>query len=208
MHREHQVERPSLGQSWQLGLVAITVLSISLMGCGAQQEMSGRANTGTPSGSHDTPPPAAPGGHPSPLLSANFALLRTPPDGIPLAVRQAVAGSVPGVIWDLARRIQTSLPSKYWLVPGPARICVMAAHSSPPSTGTVCAGVSRALRHGIMNTSLDPISGRRTIVGVTPKGTRSVLIQSGASTTSVRVHDGRFVLRDSVSAPPDQVTLR
>jgi hypothetical protein len=46
------------------------------------------------------------------------------------------------------------------------------------------------------------------MVGVTPDGTRSALIQSGALTTSVRVRYGRFVLHDSVALPPDQVTLR
>ena len=188
-------------------MVAIITLSASLMACGAQQEQSGQAHTRTPRRSHDTRPPAALNGRISPLLSANFALLRTPPDGVPFAVRQAL-GSVPGVSGDLARRIPVSLPSKYWLVPGVANICVVARTPRSPSVGTVCANVSQALHHGIANTSLDLVSGRRVIVGVVPTGTHTVLVRSGATTSSVRALHGRFVLRDSVAAPPDEFMLR
>ena len=183
------------------------MLSASLMACGAQREQSGRARTRTPRGSHDTRPPAALDGRISPLLSANFALLRTPPDGVPFTVRQALA-AVPGVSWHLARRIPVSLSSKYWLVPGVAKICIVATTPSSPSIGTVCASVSQALHHGITNTLLNPISGKRVIVGVVPAGTRTVLVRSGATTSSVHALHGRFVLRDSVAAPPDEFTLR
>jgi len=183
------------------------MLSVSLTACGAQQEQSERAHTRTRRGSHDPRPPAALSGRISPLLSANFALLRTPPDGIPSTARQ-VAGSVPGVSWALARRVPVSLPSKYWLVPGVAKICVVAMNPNPPSVGTVCASVSQALHHGIANTSLDSISDRRVIVGVVPTGTRTVLVRSGSTTSSARALHGRFVLRDSVAAPPDEFTLR
>jgi hypothetical protein len=65
----------------------------------------------------------------------------------------------------------------------------------------LCASVDQALRHGIANTSLDPNSGERTIVGVAPKGAHTVLVQSGLSTTPVSVRGGRFVLRDSIPSP-------
>lgn len=189
-------------------MVAIITLSASLMACGAQQEQSGRAHTRTPRRSHDTRPPAALDGRISPLLSANFVLLRTPPNGVPFTVRQAL-GSVPGgVNGHLARRIPVSLPSKYWLVPGVATICVVATTPRSPSVGTVCASVSQALHHGIANTSVDFISGKRVIVGVVPTGTHTVLVRSGATTSSVRALHGRFVLRDSIAAPPDEFTLR
>ncbi len=110
--------------------------------------------------------------------------------------------------WNLARRIPVSLPGMYWLVPGVNDLCIVATIPRSPAVGTVCASVDQALRHGVANTSLDPSSGRRTIVGVAPNGAHTVLIQSGTSTTSVSVHDGRFVLRDSVPSPPDQLTLR
>jgi hypothetical protein len=110
--------------------------------------------------------------------------------------------------WHLARRVPLPLPDTYWLAPGVGHLCIVATSPESPAVGTVCAEVDQALRHGVTNTSLDPISGRRTIVGVVPDGTRSVLIRSGVSTAAVRVRQGSFVLRDSVSAPPDQVTLR
>ena len=110
--------------------------------------------------------------------------------------------------WRLARRIPVSLPGTYWLVPGARDLCVVATTPKSPAVGTVCASINQALHHGIANTLLDPISGKRIIVGAVPRGTRAVLVQSGSSTTSVRVHHGRFVLRDSLSSPPDKLTLR
>jgi hypothetical protein len=162
----------------------------------------------TPRASGDTLRPAAPGGRISPLLSANFALLHTPPDGIPPTARQALAGSVPGIRWNLARRIPVSLPGTYWLVPGVANICVVVTAPGSPSVGAGCASVSQALHHGIASTSLNRISGRRVMVGVVPTGTRTVIVRSGATTSSVRALHGTFVLRDSVAAPPDVLTLR
>jgi hypothetical protein len=142
------------------------------------------------------------------VLSDSFALLRTPPDGIPPRVKQALSDPIPGMSWSLARRVPVSATSAYWLVPGVENLCVVATIPKSPTIGSVCASTGEALRHGIANTSLDPTSGRRIIVGVVPKGTRAVIVRSGNLTTSVRVRHGHFVLRDSVSLPPDQMTLR
>jgi hypothetical protein len=207
-HREQQVERRSLGESRQLVLLLALMLSVSLTACGTQHARSGRTPMRAPRTSHDTRRPVAPDGRISHLLSANFALLRTPPDGIPPTVRRTLKVPVPSMRWSLARRVPVSLPGTYWLAPGVEDLCIVATTPKSPSVGTVCASINQALRHGIANTSLDPISGRRIIVGVVPKGTRTVLVRSGTSTTSVRVRHGRFVLRDSISSPPDQLTLR
>lgn len=110
--------------------------------------------------------------------------------------------------WDLAQRVPVHATSTYWLVPGAKDLCMVATTPKSPAISFACTSSSRALRRGIVHTSLDTISGRRTMVGITPDGTHSALIQSGALTTSVRVRHGRFVLRDSVALPPDQVTLR
>lgn len=207
-HREQQVERRSLGESWQLVLLLALILSVNLTACGNQHARSGGASTRTTRTSHDAQLPAAPEGRISHLLSANFALLRTPPDGIPTTVRRTLRVPVPGMSWGLARRVPGSLPGTYWLAPGVEDICIVAKTPRSPSVGTVCASVNQALRHGIANTSLDPISGRRIVVGAAPKGTRAVLVRSDTLTTSVRVHHGYFVLRDSISSPPDQLILR
>ncbi len=171
------------------------MLSMSLTACGAQQVRGGRA-------------PTVPDRRISHLLSVNFALLSTLPDGIPSIVRRTLRVPVSGVSWSLARRIPVSLPGAYWLVPGIENLCIVATTPKSPSVGTVCASVDQALRHGIANTSLDPTSGRRIIVGVVPKGTRTVLVRSGASTISAHVRHGYFVLSDSTPSPPDQLTLR
>lgn len=192
----------------QLGLLLAIVFCVSVTACGTQQAQSGQAPTRVPRASDKPLRPAPSGGRISPLLSANFALLHTPPDGIPLAANRALAASIPGIKWNLARRIPGSLPGRYWLVPGIANICVVARTPESPAVGAVCATVDQALHHGIASTSLDPISGRRVIVGVVPIGTRAVLVRSGATTSSVRVVRGHFILRDSAAVPPDELTLR
>lgn len=206
-HREHQVERRFPCWKRQLGLSLALMLSVSLTACGTEQSQNRQALTQAFRTSNDTLRRAS-DDRSSHVLSASFALLRTPPDGVPPRVRQALSDPVPGMSWSLARRIPVSAPSAYWLVPGIEDLCVVAATPKSPTIGTVCASINQTLRHGIANTSLDPISGRRIIVGVVPKGTRTVLIRSGNSTTSVHVVHGRFVLRDSVAGPPDVLALR
>jgi hypothetical protein len=184
------------GRVRHLGLVFAFVLSVGLTACGTSE---------APPETSQAPPPDEGA---SRRLSVDFTLLRTPPDGLPPGVRQTLKVPVSGMSWNLARRIPVSLPGAYWLVPGTEDLCIVATTPGSPAVGTVCASIGQALRHGIANTSLDPDSGRRTIVGVAPKGTRAVLVRSGPSTTSVHVRDGSFVLRDSVASPPDRLTLR
>lgn len=203
----HQVERRSPCGKWRLGLLLALMLSVSLTACGTEQSRNQQALTPTPQTSNDTLRRAS-DGRLSHVLSDSFALLRTPPDGVPPRVRQALSDPIPGMSWSLARRVPVSATSTYWLVPGVEDLCVVATTPKSPTIGTVCASAGEALRHGIANTSLDPTSGRRIIVGVVPRGTRTVLIRSGSLTTSARVRSGHFVLRDLVASPPDRVTLR
>lgn len=205
---EHQVERRSPCERWWLGLLLAFMLSVSSTACGIDQSRNGQTPTRTPQTSNDALR-STPDYRVSPhALAANFALLRTPPDGIPSYVSRKLRGPVPGMSWNLARRVPVPTTSSYWLVPGAGGLCIVATAPESPAIGTVCASANQALRHGIANTSLDTISGKRIIVGVVPTGTHTVVVRSGASTTSVRVRHGLFVLRDSVSSPPDQLTLR
>ena len=200
---------PLSRQGWQLGLLLAIMLMVCMAACGTQQAKSGRASERTPRASaNGTLRPATLNGGISPLLSANFALLHSSPDGIPLTTGRVLGKSVPEVRWDLARRIPVSLTGKYWLVPGAEKLCVVAMTPRSPNVGAVCASVTQALHHGIASTLLDPTSGRRVIVGVVPAGTRTVLVRSGATSSSVPALHGHFVLRDSVAAPPDELTLR
>lgn len=175
-----------------LGLLLALMLSVGLMACGKEEDGEDQALT--------QPVPRK--------LVANFALLRTPPDGIPPDVRRILSVPVPGMRWDLARRIPVSLPGAYWLAPGTEALCIVATTPESPAVGTVCAKVNQALRQGVTNASLDPTSGRRVILGVVPDGTRTALVRTDAATASASVHRGSFVLRDSVDGPPDEVTLR
>ena len=185
----------SLEERRQPGLLLALILFANLTACGSQQAVS----QSTPSQTDEDIPR---------LLLNNFRLLRTSVDGIPPDVRRTVRVPVPGMSWSLARRVPVSLQGTYWLVPGSEDLCVVATNPESPAVGTVCASVNQALHHGIANTSLDPTSGKRIIVGVVPDGTRTVLVRSGTSATSVRVRHGRFVLRDSVSSSPDLLILR
>jgi hypothetical protein len=182
----------------RLGLLPALILCVALAACGGQE--AGNEPV--------TEPGVAPARGVSPRLAANFALLRTPADGLPPAVRRILRTPVPGMNWSLARRIPVRLPGAYWLAPGANDLCIVATTPDSPAIGTVCASVEEALRHSVANVSLDTRSRERLIVGVAPDGTRTVFVRSGVSTSSARVRDGNFVLRDSVSAPPDELTLR
>lgn len=206
--RHCRPSRRSLCERWPLGLLLILLLLASLTAC-ASTEKSGRERASTRafgpsidilrSSSIDRVPRA---------LFENFALLRSSPDGIPSRLRQTLRRGITGMAWDLAHRVPVHETSTYWLVPGAKNLCMVATAPKSPAINFACTSVSQALRRGIAYTSLNTISGRRTMVGVTPDGTHFALIQSDALTTSVRVRHGRFVLRDSVALPPDQVTLR
>lgn len=207
--REHQAERSTVASGrWCSGVMLALILSVSVSACGAGREGSGQASNRTESIPSNVSRGSVTDDNISPLLLSNFPLLRTPRDGLPVAIRQSLRVPFAGMKWSLARQIPTSLPGGYWLAPGVNHLCIVAASPYSRSIGTVCATVNQALRRGIANTSLDPVSRRRVIVGVAPQGTHAILLQSGAETFSVRVRHGRFVLRDAVLLPPDQLTLR
>src|SRR4051812_38045855 len=96
------------------------LLLASLPGCGA--------SSSTPEGDAAAPRSVAP----PPVLrrvSARdadaFALLRTRPEGLPAAVRQALRTPIVGENWALAQRIDTAAPGRYWLVPGIGHLCIV-----------------------------------------------------------------------------------
>ena len=191
-----------------LGLLLALLVAAGLSACGSERDGTESGRAQPPRSSDEAPRPQAATVRVPRQVATNFALLRTSPDGMPIAVRRILKSPVAGMDWSLARRVPVSLPGRYWLAPGAEHLCVVATSPDSPAVGTVCATYGQALRNGVANTTLDPVSGRRLIVGVVPDGTRSVRIRSGSSTASVRVRDGGFVHRDSVPAPPDQLTLR
>jgi hypothetical protein len=144
----------------------------------------------------------------SPRLTAKFALLREPTEGLPASIIRRYRSPIPGIDLALAEPVSVPVPGAYWLTPGRRDICMVATSPGTPVIGTVCATVAQALRHGIANTTLDRSTGRRTIVGVVPDGTSSVIVKSRGSSEVVPVRDSHFVLRDRVDEPPNVVILR
>jgi hypothetical protein len=196
MYREHQIARRARRRTrWHFGLVLALVSLLALTACGSQGAGSGPTSTSRPS-------------MVSPKLTAEFALLRGPAEGLPASIKRRYRSPMPGIDLSLAQRVPVSVPGKYWLTPGRKDVCMVATSPGTPVIGTVCATVAQALRHGIANTSLDRATGRRTIVGVVPDGTRSVVVKSRGSSEPVPVRDDQFVLRDRVDEPPNLVVLR
>ena len=153
--------------------------------------------------------------HVEPRQSANFALLRTQPEGLPARVRAALRTPGFGVNWRLAQRIPVTLPGAYWLVPGNGYLCVVAMESlGTPGVSTTCAPTAHAVGHGIASIAISPPKpassgpGSRLIVGVAPDRTREIRVHTHGSVETTPVLEGIFVVRDSLAAPPDLLTLR
>lgn len=146
---------------------------------------------------------------------AKFAVLRTPPEGLPTAVQRVLKAPVFGSNWNLAQRLPVTVPGAYWLLPGDGYLCVVSQGSMGSSTiGTTCARTSQARQHGIAAiTVARAVPGShgaagRLIVGLAPDGTHQVVVHTGASAKTVQVLDEVFVLHDSTVAPPDYFVLR
>lgn len=143
---------------------------------------------------------------------ANFALLRTQPEGLPARVQRVLRAPTFGLNWKLAQRIPVALPGAYWLVPGNGYLCVVARESL--GVGTTCAPSSEALQHGIASITITPfrptrgVRPSRLIVGAAPDGTREVLVHTHGAVETAPVVNEVFVSRDSVDAPPDFLALR
>lgn len=141
---------------------------------------------------------------------ANFALLRTPPEGLPTAVRRVLRNPVFGSNWNLAQRIPATASGAYWLLPGNGYMCVISDESMGSNTiNTTCARALQARRHGIAAVTVtravpgSHLEAARLIVGLAPDGAHQVVVHTRGFTETVPVHDEVFVLRDSIVAPPD-----
>lgn len=147
-----------------------------------------------------------------PRQLAAFALLRTPPEGLPTTTRRILSGPAFGINWNLAQLIPVKSPGAYWLVPGNGHLCVISkGMMGGPGVGTTCAATAYAIAHGIADISIAPPNVKhraRLIVGVVPIGTREVIVQTHGSISATQVHHGAFVLRDSILAAPNVISLR
>src|SRR5918995_6105262 len=54
-----------------------------------------------------------------------FSLLRSPPEGLPARVTEALHQPSYGMNWRLAQRMPVELPVDFWAVPGRGAICIV-----------------------------------------------------------------------------------
>jgi hypothetical protein len=150
-----------------------------------------------------------------PRQRANFALLRTPPEGLPARVGRLLDAPIVGMNWRLAQRIPVNLSGAYWLVPGDGHLCIV-DHGSlgNPAAGTSCARTADALTQGVASITVTrPHAGvyadeARLIVGVAPDGADEVRIRTRDAVARAPVVGSTFVLRDALVAPPDKISWR
>jgi hypothetical protein len=141
----------------------------------------------------------------------NFALLNDKAEPLPLSIRRVLHKPIFGTNWRLAHRLRLSLPGSFWLMPGRQFLCLLHAQGAH-DVAAACAPIHVALAHGLVTVSLREASvgtqAERLIVGVVPNGTHGVVVHTKRVATSVTVVRHIFFLRDSMSEPPDVVSLR
>jgi hypothetical protein len=222
------VNRITTRVSWRTCASSLAVLWLLVVaqacGTASQSSDAGRADASQAASRTSPAPPATTSGD----LRAyrviarverrqlvHFALLRSRPEELPARVRRALRTPIVGMNWNLAQRILVTLPGTFWLVPGNHHLCIVQQGSlGSPGVGTTCAQTSQAIEHGIANITIkrapfgSSVGQSRLIVGMAPGGTRKVLVHTRGSVATVPVAGEVFVLRDSIAAPPDILTLR
>jgi hypothetical protein len=126
-------------------------------------------------------------------------------------VRRIVRKPAYGLNLTMGHRLRLPMQDRYWLVPGRHVLCLIYAQTKHEVSSS-CAPTKVALRHGIVASSFREADGaapaERVIVGVVPDGTRDAVVHTGKTTVTVAITRHIFVLKDSVSEPPDLVSLR
>lgn len=144
----------------------------------------------------------------------NFALLRTPPEGLPARVRRLAPGTPAAVNPALAQRIPVTAPGSYWLVPGIDSLCIVSEVPWAPGIATICARTQQAIKHGSGTITFIPAQQTpagmptRLLVGIAPDDAHTALVRTRGSVAAVPVLNGVFVLRDSLRVPSDSIELR
>lgn len=197
------------------GLLALTLV-IALAGCGSSRL---DAPSSPARSINATRPPHTPSPYDisiirrvQPRQLAAFPLLRAPSEALPIATQRILRKHAFGINWKLARRIPAKVEGSYWLVPGNGYLCVISQgvmHGR--GVGTTCAQTAEAVAQGIADISI-ALPGTphraRLIVGVAPTRAHEVLVRTQGKVSVAIVHQGVFVLRDSILSPPDAMALR
>jgi hypothetical protein len=180
---------------------------------------AGVASCGSATPDHAEP---RPGSTPAPRVLGrlsriqrhNFALLRTPPEGLPARVRRLAPGSPAAANPALAQRIPVTVPGSYWLVPGIGSLCIVSEVPWTEGIATICARTQQAIKYGSGTITFMPAKQApagmptRLLVGIAPDDARTALIHTKGSVAAVPVFNGIFVLRDSLRGPADSIELR
>lgn len=183
----------------RIGALAAMAFVPSAIACGASTNSGGLATV--PDRVERRPLPTR-------EQAADFAVLRTQPEGLPANVRRLLRLPIGGLDRDLAQQVPFGLSGTYWLLPGTQHMCLVSSTPGAPGIATVCATSEDALRHGVAVTTLNRRAGTRLVAGVVPDGTRTVLVRTGKIDSSVAAADGRFTLQDASGAPVDRLVLR
>lgn len=186
------------------------------VGCGADDgattgpARSSSAVPGSRVGSHGSPedvPVVERVGH---RERRHFALLRGKPEPLPLLVRQLLRRPEFGMNWALAQRLRLAMRRSFWLVPGRHVLCLVHTRNTREAA-TACTPTDLALKDGVVAVSLQDAGAvapaKRLVVGVVPDGTREVIVHTHTVASKVRIENHLFVLKDSISQPPDIVSL-
>lgn len=142
----------------------------------------------------------------------SFALLRTPPEGLPPLVVKSLGPPVHGMRWDLAQQLPLHLQGSFWLVPGKGYLCLVARWEKP-TAGRFCAETGYVLAHGLAGVFVKApgapwfgTPGKRLIVGVAPDTASKVIVYDRGAPSSTPVDpNGVFRLSDSIPSPPRQI---
>jgi hypothetical protein len=144
--------------------------------------------------------------------SANFGIFHSTPEGLPHSVRETLRRPSYGANWNLAQRLAIASRIPVWVLPANAAICLIEEQRGG-AIGVTCTPTGRVVRHGIVTASLaggkpPPSLTRRTVVGVVPDHIPKVRVKTRSfGATVVQVRSNTFILRDSVSDPPESVEL-
>lgn len=203
---------------WRVGTGCVAVVAIvaGISACGGSRASDDDGSTGSespvaigPGQRHGASPPVV--GRLPERLRTEFALFRSPPEGLPTRVGQ-VLGSRPmyGMNPSLAQAI-SGAPWPAWVVPGRGFVCLLYQQSPQAGVGQACTIARRVVVHGVFAATLaadraEP--GRRVVFGVVPDGARTVHVHTpGFASASAPVRGNVFALRDRTSEPPEAITL-
>lgn len=201
----------SVRPGWRGGASLVVVVTLAMAGVSLSllKSQAGHKPDATPARQSTAPNARSSTASVVPRVEArlreNFALFRSPAEGLPPTVRQALGQPRYGLNWDFAQRLPLKGLAPTWVVPGRGVICLL--NSERGAVGVTCATLQAALTHGASATYLRTGPSRRIIVGLAPDHVAAVVAYTGDSAVRIAVTRGVFVRRDHEPNPPDRIDL-